>query len=78
MERGLEPPQFGPGRTITSVSLVAVLPQSSKAVTWTGVVELRAKQKVGGGLYTIVGREVVQQGSVAMALIGTVVQLLQV
>jgi hypothetical protein len=42
--------QFGPGRTVTLMNRVAVLPQASEALIWTVVLELSGKHVLVGGL----------------------------
>jgi hypothetical protein len=42
--------QFGNGRTVTLMNLVAVLPHASEALIWTVVLELSGKQVFVGGL----------------------------
>jgi hypothetical protein len=70
--------QVGPGSTVTVNELVAVLPQTSTAVTRTVVLEFFGKQVVTGGLKVSVTPPLAQQRSVAVALNGTGVQGLQV
>src|SRR5208282_5022310 len=71
-------PQFGPGSTVTVKVVVLVLPQASKAVTCTGVLEFTGKQEVLGGLNFRMAPLVGQQLSTAVTLNTTGVQGLQV